>query len=61
MFPQYVCYLNSYQCLMDHPSVPTHPEQGSPEADCTPWIAATHPDGALYFYHEDRVSALATL
>ena len=23
--------------------------------DCTPWIPATHPDGALYFYDEERV------
>ncbi|KAN0131684.1 hypothetical protein V8E53_010526 [Lactarius tabidus] len=36
------------------PHVTTHPKQGSPEADCAPWIAATHPDGALYFYDEDR-------
>ncbi|KAN0116202.1 hypothetical protein V8E52_006259 [Russula decolorans] len=22
--------------------------------DCTPWVAATHPDGGLYFYDEER-------
>ncbi|KAI9438578.1 hypothetical protein H4582DRAFT_2098566, partial [Lactarius indigo] len=38
------------------PSVPKQidPEQGSPEEDCTPWIPATHPDGALYFYDKDK-------
>ena len=50
---------------MEFPSVPEHsdigPEQGSPEVDCFPWIAATHPDGALYFFDKDRVRALATL
>ncbi|KAH8987810.1 hypothetical protein EDB92DRAFT_2014060 [Lactarius akahatsu] len=29
------------------------PEQGLPEVDCAPWIPATHPDGALYFYNKD--------
>jgi len=23
--------------------------------DCTPWIPGTHPDGALYFYDQERV------
>ena len=23
--------------------------------DCTPWVPATHPDGALYFYDPERV------
>ncbi|KAI9438686.1 hypothetical protein H4582DRAFT_190509 [Lactarius indigo] len=30
------------------------PEQGSLEGDCTPWVPATHPDGALYFFDQDR-------
>ncbi|KAF8256626.1 hypothetical protein EI94DRAFT_277453 [Lactarius quietus] len=30
------------------------PGQGLPEVDCAPWEAATHPDGALYFFDEDR-------
>ncbi len=25
------------------------------QQDCSPWIPATHPDGALYFYDEERV------
>jgi hypothetical protein len=25
------------------------------ERDCSPWKAATHPDGALYFYDLERV------
>ncbi|KAI9438684.1 hypothetical protein H4582DRAFT_1878298 [Lactarius indigo] len=29
-------------------------EQGSLEGDCTPWVPATHPDGALYFFDQDR-------
>ncbi|KAI9458569.1 hypothetical protein BJY52DRAFT_1169896 [Lactarius psammicola] len=29
------------------------PEQG-PEEDCAPWVPATHPDGALYFYDPAR-------
>ncbi|KAI9458695.1 hypothetical protein BJY52DRAFT_1223443 [Lactarius psammicola] len=38
------------------PHVPKQisPEQGSPEVDCAPWIPATHPDGALYFFDKDR-------
>ncbi|KAH9003371.1 hypothetical protein EDB86DRAFT_2891724 [Lactarius hatsudake] len=28
--------------------------QGSREVDCAPWIPATHPDGALYFYDKER-------
>jgi hypothetical protein len=32
-------------------------EQDSPQQDCSPWKPATHPDGALYFYDEDRVRA----
>ncbi|KAI0000136.1 hypothetical protein BJV74DRAFT_144743 [Russula compacta] len=34
---------------------PNSPEQGSLRQDSTPWIPATHPDGALYFYDPDRV------
>ena len=30
-------------------------EQDSLQQDCSPWIPATHPDGALYFYDEERV------
>ncbi|KAH9979764.1 hypothetical protein BJV74DRAFT_121406 [Russula compacta] len=33
---------------------PNSPEQGSLKQDSTPWIPATHPDGALYFYDPDR-------
>ncbi|KAH9989672.1 hypothetical protein BJV77DRAFT_1069397 [Russula vinacea] len=29
-------------------------EQDSLRQDCGPWIPATHPDGALYFYDEER-------
>ena len=25
------------------------------QRDCSPWVPATHPDGALYFYDEERV------
>ncbi|KAH9026188.1 hypothetical protein EDB85DRAFT_176931 [Lactarius pseudohatsudake] len=32
-------------------------EQGSLQEDCAPWVPATHPDGALYFFDEDRVRA----
>jgi hypothetical protein len=31
------------------------PEPSGPEHDCTPWKPATHPDGGLYFYDEERV------
>ncbi|KAH9172699.1 hypothetical protein EDB89DRAFT_854812 [Lactarius sanguifluus] len=30
------------------------PEQGQ-EDDCAPWVSATHPDGALYFYDSARM------
>jgi hypothetical protein len=30
-------------------------DQDSLQQDCSPWIPATHPDGALYFYDEERV------
>ncbi|KAI9509036.1 hypothetical protein F5148DRAFT_814390 [Russula earlei] len=30
------------------------PDQGSDRQDCAPWIPATHPDGALYFYDRER-------
>lgn len=30
-----------------------HPEQGPPET-CAPWVSATHPDGALYFFDPAR-------
>jgi hypothetical protein len=38
------------------PHVPNHIglEQDSPEVDCAPWIPATHPDGALYFFDKDK-------
>jgi hypothetical protein len=36
---------------------PNGSEQDSLQQDCSPWIPATHPDGALYFYDEDRVRA----
>ncbi|KAI9462773.1 hypothetical protein BJY52DRAFT_1184902 [Lactarius psammicola] len=38
------------------PSVPKQngPEQSPPEVDCAPWIPATHPAGALYFFDKDR-------
>ncbi|KAH9061121.1 hypothetical protein EDB87DRAFT_484421 [Lactarius vividus] len=38
------------------PHVPkqSDPGQGSLEEVCAPWIPATHPDGALYFFDEDR-------
>ncbi|KAH9031459.1 hypothetical protein EDB84DRAFT_1562260 [Lactarius hengduanensis] len=29
-------------------------EQGSLGEDCAPWVPATHPDGALYFFDKDR-------
>ncbi|KAH9164850.1 hypothetical protein EDB89DRAFT_1892589 [Lactarius sanguifluus] len=29
-------------------------EQGSLKEDCTPWVPATHPDGALYYFDQDR-------
>ncbi|KAI9438581.1 hypothetical protein H4582DRAFT_182781 [Lactarius indigo] len=37
-----------------HVSKQIDPGQGSHEVDCTPWIPATHPDGALYFFDEAR-------
>jgi hypothetical protein len=37
-----------------------HPEQGPPE-NCAPWISATHPDGALYFFDPTRVRASALI
>ncbi|KAF8258384.1 hypothetical protein EI94DRAFT_1708061 [Lactarius quietus] len=32
----------------------THPEQDSHLKDCAPWVPATHPDGALYFFDQER-------
>ncbi|KAH9026213.1 hypothetical protein EDB85DRAFT_2175857, partial [Lactarius pseudohatsudake] len=32
----------------------TSHEQGSLKEDCAPWVPATHPDGALYFFDKDR-------
>ncbi|KAH9074274.1 hypothetical protein EDB83DRAFT_1950268 [Lactarius deliciosus] len=29
-------------------------EQGSLKEDCAPWVPATHPEGALYFFDQDR-------
>ena len=44
-------------------SLPNHigSEKGSSEGDCAPWIPATHPDGALYFFDKGRVRALSPL
>jgi hypothetical protein len=41
------------------PSVPEQIglEQGSLKERCAPWVPATHPDGALYFFDRDRVRA----
>ena len=39
---------------------PTDAEQGSIRQDCSPWIPATHPDGALYFYDQERVRVSVT-
>jgi hypothetical protein len=25
------------------------------QQDCSPWVPATHPDGGLYFYDQERV------
>ena len=36
-------------------------EQGSHLEDCAPWVPATHPDGALYFFDEERVRLLVPL
>ena len=36
-------------------------EQGSLKEDCAPWVPATHPDGALYFFDGDRVRASGLL
>jgi len=33
---------------------PNGVEQDSIQQDCSPWIPATHPNGALYFYDEER-------
>ncbi|KAF8262093.1 hypothetical protein EI94DRAFT_1744504 [Lactarius quietus] len=30
------------------------PEQDSHLEDCAPWVPATHPDGALYFFDQER-------
>ncbi|KAI9438667.1 hypothetical protein H4582DRAFT_189065 [Lactarius indigo] len=32
----------------------TSRDQGSLKEDCAPWVPATHPDGALYFFDKDR-------
>ncbi|KAH8982871.1 hypothetical protein EDB92DRAFT_1952019 [Lactarius akahatsu] len=29
-------------------------EQGTLKEECTPWVPATHPDGALYFFDQNR-------
>ena len=34
---------------------PNDSEQDRLQQDCSPWIPATHPDGGLYFYDEERV------
>ena len=34
---------------------PNGSEQDLLQHDCTPWIPAAHPDGALYFYDKERV------
>ncbi|KAH8987920.1 hypothetical protein EDB92DRAFT_1817831 [Lactarius akahatsu] len=36
-------------------------EQGSLREDCAPWVPATHPDGALYFFDEDRTGGYSGL
>lgn len=35
-------------------------EQSVLDQDCSPWMPATHPDGALYFYDQERVRASLT-
>ena len=34
---------------------PTGFEEDPIQTDCTPWVPATHPDGGLYFYDQERV------
>ncbi|KAH9051655.1 hypothetical protein EDB87DRAFT_1582345 [Lactarius vividus] len=55
----YVRNLHDDRCLMETP--PSFPgpekiglEQDSLEEDCAPWVPATHPDGALYFFDKGR-------
>jgi hypothetical protein len=31
------------------------------QPDCSPWVPATHPDGGLYFYDEERVRVSVTV
>ena len=38
-----------------HELLRSHIDSEPLRQDCTPWIPATHPDGALYFYDEGRV------
>ncbi|KAF8258666.1 hypothetical protein EI94DRAFT_1110391 [Lactarius quietus] len=37
-----------------HVPEPISLEQGSLKEGCAPWVPATHPDGALYFFDQDR-------
>jgi hypothetical protein len=57
-FPQYVVTLNDI--VQFNGALSSFPEQGGSEQDslwqdCAPWKPATHPDGALYFYDQERV------
>jgi hypothetical protein len=59
-FPQYVVTLNDivqFNGALSSFAEPGDSEPDSPhwQQDCSPWIPATHPDGALYFYDEERV------
>jgi hypothetical protein len=44
-----------------HSFLPNVPDQALVRQDCSPWIPATHPDGALYFYDPERVCHFETL
>ena len=56
--PPVRCILNNVvqlnRALSSFPE-PNGSEQVSLRQDCSPWTPATHPDGALYFYDEERV------
>jgi hypothetical protein len=59
-FPQYVVTLNDivqFNGALSSFAEPGDSEPDSPhwQQDCSPWIPATHPDGALYFYDQERV------
>jgi len=40
--------------VFPHYIEPSGVEQGPLKHHCTPWVPATHPDGALYFYDKER-------